>query len=112
MAKNSGTSCSFCGRSKSEVGILIAGVSGHICENCIEQAHQIIDEQIKLDVPKSLSKDFKLMKPLQIKEHLDEYIIGQDEAKKILSVAVYNHYKRLSVEIGRASCRERVCSVV
>jgi ATP-dependent Clp protease ATP-binding subunit ClpX len=97
MAKNSGTSCSFCGRSKSEVGILIAGVSGHICENCIEQAHQIIDEQIKLDVPKSSSKDFKLMKPLQIKEHLDEYIIGQDEAKKILSVAVYNHYKRLSV---------------
>ncbi|MCC7453655.1 MAG: ATP-dependent Clp protease ATP-binding subunit ClpX [Crocinitomix sp.] len=97
MAKNSGTSCSFCGRSKSEVGILIAGVSGHICENCIEQAHQIIDEQIKFDVPKSSSKDFKLMKPLQIKEHLDEYIIGQDEAKKILSVAVYNHYKRLSV---------------
>jgi ATP-dependent Clp protease ATP-binding subunit ClpX len=97
MAKNSGTSCSFCGRSKSEVGILIAGVSGHICENCIEQAHQIIDEQIKFDVPKSSGKDFKLMKPLQIKEHLDEYIIGQDEAKKILSVAVYNHYKRLSV---------------
>jgi ATP-dependent Clp protease ATP-binding subunit ClpX len=97
MAKNSGTSCSFCGRSKSDVGILIAGVSGHICENCIEQAHQIIDEQIKFDVPKSSSKDFKLMKPLQIKEHLDEYIIGQDEAKKILSVAVYNHYKRLSV---------------
>jgi len=98
MAKNTGINCSFCGRPKNEVGILIAGVTGHICENCIEQAHQIVDEQFKFDDTAALSTDFKLLKPLQIKEHLDEYIIGQDEAKKVLSVAVYNHYKRLSVK--------------
>ncbi|NOQ75790.1 MAG: ATP-dependent Clp protease ATP-binding subunit ClpX [Crocinitomix sp.] len=97
MAKNEGINCSFCGRPKNEVGILIAGVTGHICENCIEQAHQIVDEQVKFDDPSELSTDFNLLKPAQIKEQLDEYIIGQDEAKKVLSVAVYNHYKRLSV---------------
>lgn len=97
MAKNEGINCSFCGRPKNEVGILIAGVTGHICENCIEQAHQIVDEQIKFDDPNELKTDFNLLNPAQIKEHLDEYIIGQDEAKKVLSVAVYNHYKRLSV---------------
>ncbi|MFT5823212.1 MAG: ATP-dependent Clp protease ATP-binding subunit ClpX [Crocinitomix sp.] len=97
MAKNEGINCSFCGRPKNEVGILIAGVTGHICENCIEQAHQIVDEQVKFDEPGELSTDFNLLKPAQIKEQLDEYIIGQDEAKKVLSVAVYNHYKRLSV---------------
>ena len=78
MAKNNGINCSFCGRPKNEVGILIAGITGHICENCIEQAHQIVDEQFKFEDPKALSTDFKLLKPLQIKEHLDEYIIGQD----------------------------------
>lgn len=97
MAKNEGINCSFCGRPKNEVGILIAGVTGHICENCIEQAHQIVDEQVKFDDTSELATDFNLLKPAQIKEHLDEYIIGQDEAKKVLSVAVYNHYKRLSV---------------
>lgn len=97
MAKNEGINCSFCGRPKNEVGILIAGVTGHICENCIEQAHQIVDEQIKFDDPKEVHADFNLLKPAQIKEHLDEYIIGQDEAKRVLSVAVYNHYKRLTV---------------
>ena len=110
MAKNEGINCSFCGRPKNEVGILIAGVTGHICENCIEQAHQIVDEQIKFDDPSELKTDFNLLNPAQIKEHLDEYIIGQDEAKKVLSVAVYNHYKRLSVvskgeemEIGKSN---------
>ena len=101
MVKNNVINCSFCGRPKNEVGILIAGITGHICENCIEQAHQIVDEQFKFEDPKALSTDFKLLKPLQIKEHLDEYIIGQDEAKKVLSVAVYNHYKRLSIK-GKA----------
>lgn len=97
MAKKEGINCSFCGRPKNEVGILIAGVTGHICENCIEQAHQIVDEQFKFDVQKEVNADFNLLKPAQIKEQLDEYIIGQDEAKKVLSVAVYNHYKRLSL---------------
>jgi ATP-dependent Clp protease ATP-binding subunit ClpX len=97
MAKKEGINCSFCGRPKNEVGILIAGVTGHICENCIEQAHQIVDEQFKFDTEKEVSTDFNLLKPAQIKTHLDEYIIGQDEAKRVLSVAVYNHYKRLSL---------------
>lgn len=97
MAKKEGVNCSFCGRPKNEVGILIAGVSGHICENCIEQAHQIVDEQVKHTDTRSVEADFKLLKPAQIKAHLDEYVIGQDEAKKVLSVAVYNHYKRLSL---------------
>lgn len=96
MAKNEDINCSFCGRPKNEVGILIAGVTGHICENCIEQAHQIVDEQSKYDTSGDVQADFRLLKPFQIKESLDEYVIGQDEAKKVLSVAVYNHYKRLS----------------
>ncbi|WP_066756305.1 ATP-dependent Clp protease ATP-binding subunit ClpX [Crocinitomix algicola] len=96
MAKKEGINCSFCGRPKNEVGILIAGVTGHICENCIEQAHQIVDEQFKFDEKKEVDADFNLLKPVQIKEQLDEYIIGQEEAKRVLSVAVYNHYKRLS----------------
>ena len=87
--------CSFCGRSRSEVGILIAGVSGHICESCVSQAHSIIKEE-------DLTKDNKgeetvnILKPAEIKSKLDEYVIGQDDAKKVLSVAVYNHYKRLN----------------
>ena len=96
MAKKE-SGCSFCGRSREEVGILIAGVSGHICENCIEQAHTIIKEE---DVNTSKNKDksaskVTVLKPAQIKEKLDEYVIGQDDAKKVLSVGVYNHYKRL-----------------
>ena len=98
MAK-AGITCSFCGRPKNEVGILIAGVTGHICDSCIQQAHQIVDEQTKHE-NKSASKDtdFKLLKPSQIKENLDEYVIGQDDAKRVLAVAVYNHYKRISLK--------------
>ena len=87
--------CSFCGRSRSEVGILIAVVSVHICESCVSQAHSIIKEE-------DLTKDNKgeetvnILKPAEIKSKLDEYVIGQDDAKKVLSVAVYNHYKRLN----------------
>ena len=89
--------CSFCGRSRGEVGILIAGVSGHICESCITQAHTIIKEE---DIQgSSSSKDddqVNILKPTEIKSKLDEYVIGQEDAKKVLSVAVYNHYKRLN----------------
>ncbi|MDA3815838.1 MAG: ATP-dependent Clp protease ATP-binding subunit ClpX [Prolixibacteraceae bacterium] len=87
--------CSFCGRKKNEVELLIAGMDGHICDRCIEQAHNIVEEELK---SKGNTFDLKLvdlMKPAQIKEFLDKYVIGQDHAKKILSVAVYNHYKRL-----------------
>ena len=95
MAKNP-LHCSFCGRSRDEVKILIAGQEGHICENCVEHAREIIDQELTIKDDKAPSS-FKLTvkKPVEIKKFLDEYVIGQDEAKKVLAVAVYNHYKRL-----------------
>ncbi len=89
--------CSFCGRKKSEVSILIAGISGHICDDCAAQANQIVTEEAKGPVqdPKN-DLQLQIQKPMEIKKFLDEYIIGQDEAKKFLSVAVYNHYKRIT----------------
>lgn len=97
MAKNQQLHCSFCGRSRDEVKILIAGQEGHICENCVEHAREIIDQEIAVKSDKG-SGSFKLSvkKPIEIKEFLDEYVIGQDDAKKVLAVAVYNHYKRLT----------------
>ncbi|NCW88408.1 MAG: ATP-dependent Clp protease ATP-binding subunit ClpX, partial [Chitinophagia bacterium] len=95
MAKNT-LHCAFCGRSRDEVKILIAGQEGHICENCVEHAREIIDQELTAKEEKTKAS-FKLTvkKPVEIKRFLDEYVIGQDEAKKVLSVAVYNHYKRL-----------------
>jgi ATP-dependent Clp protease ATP-binding subunit ClpX len=87
--------CSFCGREKKEVNLLIAGIDGHICDRCAEQAHSIILEEMKKDSGFVLD-DIKLLKPQEIKNFLDQYVIGQDQAKKILSVSVYNHYKRLT----------------
>jgi ATP-dependent Clp protease ATP-binding subunit ClpX len=87
--------CSFCGREKKEVHILIAGMEGHICENCIEQAHAIIEEEFKKNKNFDLN-GVELKKPREIKDFLDQYVIGQDDAKKVLAVAVYNHYKRLN----------------
>ncbi len=88
------TSCSFCGRPRSQVGLLIAGLSGHICDHCIAQARMIVDEDQTTKIS-SQGAPVNVLKPLDIKERLDEYVIGQDDAKKTLSVAVYNHYKRL-----------------
>ena len=102
MAKQQTLHCSFCGLSRDEVKILIAGQEGHICENCIEHAQEIVMQEI---VPSgegnSLNSNYKLSvkKPIELKKYLDEYVIGQDEAKKVLSVAVYNHYKRLNQKI-------------
>lgn len=94
MAKNE-ERCSFCGRKQSEVELLLTGVTGNICNNCVESANDIIKEQIKSKkINFSLDKD-SLPRPQEIKEFLDQYVIGQDEAKKNLSVVVYNHYKRL-----------------
>ena len=97
MAKANQLTCSFCGRSRDEVKILIAGQHSHICENCVEHAQEIIAQEVT--VKKEGDKgNFKLnvRRPLEIKKFLDEYIIGQDDAKKILSVAVYNHFKRVA----------------
>lgn len=97
------TTCSFCGRPKSQVRLLIAGISGHICDNCIIQAQSIVKEEIPNDglgQEEGGDAPLNLMKPVEIKEHLDEYVIGQLSAKKTLSVAVYNHYKRLNQKVG------------
>ena len=103
--------CSFCGRKKSEVEILISGQNGFICENCVEQAHAIVKESLHEDEFSPVTSIEELKKPREIKEFLDEYVIGQDQAKKQLSIAVYNHYKRLlhnkdenkSVEIEKSN---------
>lgn len=110
MKKNN--HCSFCGRSENEVGFLITGLEGQICNECAEQAYQIIEEQMKSEKKsptESLNLD-DLPKPKDIKAYLDQYVIGQDDAKKFLSVSVYNHYKRLlqptgddSVEIEKSN---------
>ncbi len=87
--------CSFCGRSKKDVDLMISGIHAHICDKCVTQANQILSEEKKNKVEAGALPNFKLIKPREIKKFLDEYVIGQDEAKKVISVAVYNHYKRL-----------------
>ena len=89
--------CSFCGRRRSEVKILISGVDGHICDNCVAQADEIVKEEVK--GAKSKHGEVKLRKPIEIKNLLDEYVIGQDEAKRVICVAVYNHYKRINYNL-------------
>ncbi|WP_111706295.1 ATP-dependent Clp protease ATP-binding subunit ClpX [Lutibacter citreus] len=95
MAKEEVLECSFCGRKKPETDLLIAGLDAHICDKCIEQAHGIVMEEIAENSSSSLSAELTLKKPKEIKEFIDQYMIGQDQAKKVMSVAVYNHYKRL-----------------
>lgn len=99
-------SCSFCGRKRREVEMLIAGMNGHICNDCIDQAADIVREEMKKVSTKF--KDIKLLKPLEIKKHLDEYVIGQDEAKTVLSVAVYNHYKRINYNLKHKTAKDEV----
>jgi len=86
--------CSFCGREKKDTNLLIAGISGHICDRCIEQAYSIVQEELGVHGEFDMGQ-IKLLKPTEIKSFLDQYVIGQEEAKKYISVAVYNHYKRL-----------------
>ena len=94
--------CSFCGRPESEVGLLITGMSGYICDSCSQQAHEIVQEAMKNMGKAADSLDLKeLPKPVEIKAFLDQYVIGQDDAKRYLSVAVYNHYKRLMQKPGK-----------
>ncbi len=99
--------CSFCGREEKSVDILISGTSAHICERCVEQAQHIISEE-KIARGKNKIPSFKLLKPFQIKDHLDQYVIGQENAKKVLSVAVYNHYKRILYSSKKESSKDDV----
>ena len=97
--KNKGQKCSFCGRDKGDTLLMIAGVEGHICESCVEQAYEIVNEELGNKASSKNSFTFDLPKgvtPANIKAYLDQYIIGQTEAKKYLAVSVYNHYKRLN----------------
>ena len=87
--------CSFCGKKKADTNLLIAGIDAHICDRCIEQANGIVIEESKQNKGDDFSSDVMLKKPQEIKAFLDAYIIGQDQTKKVMSVAVYNHYKRL-----------------
>ncbi|RQO30525.1 ATP-dependent Clp protease ATP-binding subunit ClpX [Taibaiella sp. KBW10] len=98
MAKKSGQSCSFCGRSESEVGLLITGVQGNICDDCIQQASTMLNDGTAPKKSGSAKYDVnqhQILKPKEIAAFLDQYIIGQDDAKKVMAVAMYNHYKRL-----------------
>jgi ATP-dependent Clp protease ATP-binding subunit ClpX len=96
------TSCSFCGRPRSQVGMLIAGLSGHICESCITQGYSIVEEEFKANKTDAFKEaPLNILKPIEIKSKLDEYVIGQEDAKKVLSVAVYNHYKRLNQPVTK-----------
>ena len=96
MSETEKVVCSFCGKNKQDTNLLIAGNSAHICDACINKAHEMVSEDS--DSESEISEDFKLLKPKVIKNYLDEFIIGQDDVKKVISVSVYNHYKRLLQE--------------
>lgn len=96
MSQDEDIKCSFCNRSKVEVDVIVEGINGHICNYCINQAEAIVKEELNSKLNADINKQLTLLKPAQIKEHLDEYVIGQEDAKKVLSVAVYNHYKRIA----------------
>lgn len=97
MAKNNrDIRCSFCGAGKQDSLVLIAGIDAHICDKCIQQANNILTEESDARQSKIATSSLKIAKPIDIKNHLDQYVVGQDDAKKVLSVAVYNHYKRLA----------------
>jgi len=100
MAKQTKESrCSFCGSNKQDTLMLIEGLDAYICDKCVTQAHQLVLQEFGNKQAKSLDSSVPLLKPMEIKAHIDQYVIGQDDAKKVLSVAVYNHYKRLGQKV-------------
>ncbi len=102
MAKQTKESrCSFCGSSKQDTLMLIEGLDAYICDKCVVQANQLVLQEFGNQKTRNVDASLKLLKPLEIKQHIDQYVIGQDDAKKVLSVAVYNHYKRLSQKVNK-----------
>lgn len=103
MAKQTGQdTCSFCGRERTDVNMLISGINGHICDQCVDQAEDIVKEELdRKSETGGKGNAIELKKPIEIKAHLDEYVIGQEEAKKVMSVAVYNHYKRINYTLSQ-----------
>ena len=95
MKEETNINCSFCGKDKNDTNVLIAGINSHICDSCITQAIGIINAEKEGKDRLEISNQMNLLKPVDIKAHLDKYVIGQNDAKKVLAVAVYNHYKRL-----------------
>lgn len=99
MSNKKETTCSFCGRPRSQVRLLIAGITGHICDHCVTQAQAIVDEEVESETGGWGDSSMTLLKPAEIKARLDEHVIGQDSAKKTLAVGVYNHFKRLNQKV-------------
>ncbi len=106
MAKEN-KKCSFCGKEAQNLGLVISGVDAQICERCVEQANQILQEEKALEEKKKIPS-FELFRPDEIKKHMDQYVIGQEEAKKVLSVAVYNHYKRINYQVPKEKQEDEV----
>lgn len=100
--------CSFCGRDQQDINVMVSGLDGHICDHCVEQAHQVVKQEVRSKGSKSAQFALNLIKPAEIKSHLDQYVIGQDDAKKVLSVAVYNHYKRIMQKPRRTTQQDEV----
>jgi ATP-dependent Clp protease ATP-binding subunit ClpX len=106
MAAKQNVKCSFCGRDQQDINVMVSGLDGHICDHCVEQAHVVVKQELKAKGGKAAHYALNLLKPLEIKKHLDEFVIGQDDAKKVLSVAVYNHYKRISQKPKRTTAKQ------
>src|ERR1035438_9988778 len=105
MASQKNLKCSFCGRDQQDINVMVSGLDGHICDHCVDQAHLVVKQELKAKGGKSAHFVLNLIKPAEIKKHLDEFVIGQDDAKKVLSVAVYNHYKRISQKPKRTTTK-------
>jgi ATP-dependent Clp protease ATP-binding subunit ClpX len=106
MAAKQNVKCSFCGRDQQDINVMVSGLDGHICDHCVEQAHVVVKQELKAKGGKAAHYALNLLKPLEIKKHLDEFVIGQDDAKRVLSVAVYNHYKRISQKPKRTTAKQ------